>query len=341
LMLSHHLGDLDTAQALAGFHATIERLPALYAFSAGVVAHDLHPDYASTQYAESLPARRIGVQHHHAHVLACMADNELDGEVLGVSWDGTGYGSDRTIWGGEFLRVRDGGFRRVAHLRTFPLPGGDGAAREPRRSALGLIHEMDGDACFERAEMRERLGFTDAEFALLRRMLATGTGVVRTSSAGRLFDAVACLIGLRTRASFEGQAAMELEFAAAGEAGEGAYPFALHDAVLDWAPMARALQTDRDAGLPAASLSRRFHNTLAEMIVAVAMQEQVPRVCLTGGCFQNRLLAERTIARLAAAGFTPYWHQRVPPNDGGIALGQLLAAARATRGNWPESRGDS
>jgi hydrogenase maturation protein HypF len=270
-----------------------------------------------------------------------MADNQLDGEVLGVSWDGTGFGPDRTIWGGEFLRVRNDGYRRAAHLRTFPLPGGDGVAREPRRSALGLLHAMDGDACFERAATLERLGFTDAELSLLRQMLATGTGVVHTSSAGRLFDAVAALAGVRVRSMFEGQAAMELEFVAEGEAGEDAYPFVVHDAELDWAPMLRAILADRDAGLPVARISRTFHNTLAEMIVAVAKRERVPRVCLTGGCFQNRLLAEQAIARLAAAGFAPYWHQRVPPNDGGIALGQLLAAARTAGHDLPESHADS
>ncbi len=341
LMLSHHLGDLDTPQALAGFQETVERLPGLYQFTPSVVVHDLHPDYASTQFAESLSAPRIGVQHHHAHVLACMADNELEGEVLGVSWDGTGFGTDRTIWGGEFLRVRDAGFRRVAHLRTFPLPGGDGAAREPRRSALGLLHAMEGDACFERTDVRARLAFTDAEFALLRQMLDTGTGVVPTSSAGRLFDAVAALAGVRVRSMFEGQAAMELEFAAEGETGNDVYPFALRGADLDWAPMLRAILADRDAGTPVARISRKFHNTLAEMIVAVAMREQVPRVCLTGGCFQNRLLAEGTIARLTSAGFAPYWHQRVPPNDGGIALGQMVAASRAIKGDSEESRADS
>jgi hydrogenase maturation protein HypF len=160
-------------------------------------------------------------------------------------------------------------------------------------------------------------------------MLATGTGVVATSSAGRLFDAVSALIGLRQKATFEGQAAMELEFAIA-EGEDGApYPFDLDGDTIDWAPMLRALLAERDAGVPTAAIAGRFHDTLAAMIVAVARREGLERVCLTGGCFQNRALAERTIARLREAGFTPYWHQRVPPNDGGIALGQLVAAAHA------------
>jgi hydrogenase maturation protein HypF len=333
LMLSHHLGDLETPEALAGFHDVLRGLPGLYGFSPTVVAHDLHPDYASTQFSETLPVPRIGVQHHLAHVLACMADNELEGEVLGVSWDGAGYGPDGTIWGGEFLRVRDGAFRRVAHLRTFPLPGGDAASREPRRSALGLLYETEGEALFARPDLAARLGFTPAELAVFRGMLTAGVSSARTSSAGRLFDGVAALAGLRLRSSFEGQAAMELEYAigdAANELEEAAYPFSLSGATVDWAPMLEALQDDRRAGRPAERISRRFHHTLSEMILAVARREALPRVCLTGGCFQNKALAERTIRRLAESSFVPYWHQRVPPNDGGIALGQLVAAAFAS-----------
>ena len=331
LMLSHHLGDLETPQALAGFHDVVARLPGLYGFTPTTIAHDLHPDYASTQFAETLPGRHVGVQHHAAHVFACMADNELTGEVLGVSWDGTGLGTDGTIWGGEFLRVRDGAFRRVAHLRTFPLAGGDSAAREPRRSALGLLYELEGDAVFTREDLVMRLGFEPAELGVLRGMFRSGTGVARTSSAGRLFDGVAGLIGLRTQSAFEGQAAMELEFAGVDVDDEAAYPFALDGEVVDWAAMIVSIDADRRTGLPVARIARRFHNTLTEMIVTVAKREGLPRVCLTGGCFQNLILAERTIERLAKTGFTPYWHQRVPPNDGGIALGQLIAAALTTK----------
>jgi hydrogenase maturation protein HypF len=326
-VLSHHVGDLETPQALAGFHDVVTGLPGLYGLKPTTIAHDLHPDYASTQFAETQPGRHIGVQHHAAHVFACMADNELSGEVLGVSWDGTGLGVDGTLWGGEFLRVRDGGFRRVAHLRTFLLAGGDAAAREPRRSALGLLYEMDGDRVFARAGLTEDLGFDVAQIKVLRGMIATGTGMVRTSSAGRLFDGVAALVGLRARSAFEGQAAMELEFAAMNAAETDSYPFALGPQSVDWAPMIARIDGDRRSGIPISRIAKRFHNTLAEMIVAVAKREGLPRVCLTGGCFQNLILAEETIERLVKSGLTPYWHQRVPPNDGGIALGQLVAAA--------------
>ncbi|MBX7185769.1 MAG: carbamoyltransferase HypF [Vicinamibacteria bacterium] len=332
LMLSHHLGDLETPQALEGFHDVVARLPGLYGLEPGIVAHDLHPDYASTQHAETLRGRHVGVQHHAAHVFACMADNELTGEVLGVSWDGTGLGADGTIWGGEFLRVRGGAFRRVAHLRTFPLVGGDAAAREPRRAALGLLYEAEGDAVFERDDFEARLGYGAGELRVLRSALTTGTGVARTSSAGRLFDGVAGLIGLRQRAAFEGQAAMELEFAATDATDVDAYPFGLEGEIVDWAPMVGAIESDRRKGDGVPRIARRFHSTLTEMIVAVAMREELPRVCLTGGCFQNVLLAETTIEALRAKGLTPYWHQRVPPNDGGIALGQLVAASSSHQG---------
>lgn len=331
LMLSHHLGDLETPEALAGFEAAIADLPGLFAFEAATVAHDLHPDYASSRYAESQPVASVGVQHHVAHALACMADNELKGEVLAVAWDGAGLGTDGTVWGGEFFRMRDTAFERVAHLRMFPLPGGDAAAREPRRSALGLLHEARGRAVFQDGRLRQRLGFTETEFALLRGILESGASVARTSSAGRLFDGVAALVGLRQRSGFEGQAAMELEFAADGAPVDAPYPFRIDGVSLDWAPMVEGIDADRAAGAPVALMARRFHDTLAAMIVAVARRERLERVCLTGGCFQNLRLSETTIASLSAAGFTPYWHQRVPPNDGGISLGQLVAAAHARR----------
>jgi|CXWL01.1.fsa_nt_gi hydrogenase maturation protein HypF len=331
-MVSHHLGDLETPQALAAFHDVVAGLPGLYGFTPTTIAHDLHPDYASTQYAETLPGLRVGVQHHAAHVFSCLADNELEGEVLGVSWDGTGLGTDGTIWGGEFLRVRDGEFRRVAHLRTFLLAGGDAAVREPRRCALGLLHAVGGDTALSEAALGARLGFEPAELSVLRGMFRSGTGVARTSSAGRLFDGVAGLLGLRSRASFEGQAAMQLEFAAMESDEEAAYPFDLQGTTVDWTPMIGGMETDRRSGVPAAVIAKRFHNSLTEMIVAVAKREGLQRVCLTGGCFQNLVLAERTIARLTESGFSPYWHQRIPPNDGGIALGQLVAAAFRARG---------
>jgi hydrogenase maturation protein HypF len=262
-----------------------------------------------------------------------MAENDLDGDVLGVAWDGSGYGLDGTVWGGEFLGVTATSFRRVAHLRTFRLPGGDAAAREPRRSALGVLYEILGDALFERTGLAPLAAFGKRDRPVLQRMLARGLNAPVTSSAGRLFDAVAALAGLRQVARFEGQAAMELEFALDGVATSERYPVRVTPGrsadVVDWEPLVRGVLADVADGVPAAHVAARFHNALVDAIVAVALRVEQERVVLTGGCFQNRYLLERAVHQLAAAGFRPYWHQRIPPNDGGIPLGQIVAAARA------------
>jgi hydrogenase maturation protein HypF len=266
-----------------------------------------------------------------------MAENELDEPVLGVSWDGTGFGLDGTVWGGEFLRVEDGGFTRAAHLRTFVLPGGDQAIREPRRAALGLLHAAFGDAAFGMTDLATLAAFTSRELRVLRQMTARGVNVPTTSSVGRLFDAVASLGGVRQRVRFEGQAAMELEWARTGFDTAEAYPFACRLAegspgapmVVDWEPLLHAVLDDVRSRVGVGWISARFHNALAEMIVEVARRVGEPRVALSGGCFQNRHLTERVVTRLRDEGFRPYWHQRIPPNDGGIALGQLVAASRS------------
>jgi hydrogenase maturation protein HypF len=272
----------------------------------------------------------VRVQHHHAHVAACMAEHGLEGPVLGFSWDGTGYGPDGTVWGGEVLECDGGDFRRVVHLRTFPLPGGDKAVREPRRSALGVLFETLGPEAAEHAGA----WFTVTELDTLLAALHRPGLCPRTSSMGRLFDAVAALVGRaccpKARISFEGQAAMALEFAADWSE-QGAYPLPLAEetpAVADWEPLIRAVLADRAAGVPTGRISARFHNALAEWATACARRSGLSRVALTGGCFQNLLLATRVRGRLAEAGFNVYTHQKVPPGDGGIALGQVIIAAR-------------
>jgi hydrogenase maturation protein HypF len=269
-----------------------------------------------------------------------MAENDLEPPVLGVSWDGTGYGLDGTVWGGEFFLITETACERVAHLRQFPLPGGDAAVKEPRRTALGLLYEMFGDAAFSITGLAPLQAFSDAELGPLKTMLARRLNSPRTSSIGRFFDAVASLAGLRQQVRFEGQAAMELEFAlAVTEPTNDAYElpinpvhvsrFTFHEPLLlDWAPMIEALLSDLKTRVPVPRISARFHNALAEAIVAVAKRVGQPRVALSGGCFQNRYLTERTVHRLQEEGFRPYWHQRIPPNDGGIALGQVVAALR-------------
>ncbi len=353
VFISQHIGDLETEQAHTAFRLVIADFENLYEAKPQIIAADLHPDYLSTKFAleRRAPSRHesknagdqhagsetgapmvMQVQHHIAHVLSCMAENEITPPALGVSWDGTGYGTDGTIWGGEFFLVTDESIERVAHLRPFRLPGGDKAVKEPRRTALGLLHEIFGDKVFERKIPATIAAFSPVELATLKTMLAKNLNSPVTTSMGRLFDAVASLINLRQQIRFEGQAAMELEFALEGIETEERYDLPLvtrhASLVLDWLPMIEAILADVKNGIPVTTISAKFHNALAEGIVAVAKHAGQNRVVLSGGCFQNRYLTERAVRRLQAEGFRAYWHQRVPPNDGGIALGQVVAALR-------------
>jgi hydrogenase maturation protein HypF len=318
-VISQHLGDLGSGPAFENFRNAIRDMEALYAHRPRIVACDLHPDYRSTRHAASLGLPVVGVQHHHAHVLACMTENEIEPPALGVAWDGTGWGPDGTVWGGEFLRIAAGGFDRAAHLRTFGLPGGEKAVVEPRRAALGVLFEIFGSAL--PGDLAPIRAFERGELAILLTMLENGLRTPRTSSAGRLFDAVAALLGLRQRCTFEGQAAMDLEFSLEGWETDEHYDGAGED----WEPVMRGILDDLRHGVPAGRIAARFHNSLAEAIVSVARRLGEEKVVLSGGCFQNRILTERTVQRLGEEGFRPYWHQRIPPNDGGIALGQLAA----------------
>ena len=333
VFISQHIGDLETATALSAFHKTVTDLPRLYDSQPELIACDLHPDYLSTKYAieARMPLERV--QHHWAHVLACMAENQLEGPVLGVPWDGTGYGTDGTIWGGEFLLTDKNSFQRVAHFRQFCLPGGEAAVKEPRRSALAVLHEVWGDSGLQDRDLAPIAEFSEKELVLIQQMLIKGLNAPLTSSTGRLFDAVASLVGLRQRVTFEGQAAIELESVIDSEVMD-LYPFEIGGClphIIDWAPMIGEILIELRRGKSAGRISAKFHNTLAEVIVEIAREIAQPKIVLTGGCFQNRYLLERSVLRLSQAGFRPYWHQRVPTNDGGIALGQVVAAARAGR----------
>jgi hydrogenase maturation protein HypF len=356
VFISQHIGDLETEPAHNAFRRVIADFEKLYDAKLEIIAADLHPDYLSTKFAKDfgvLPSggtspgpakagtpnsqagspRHVGVQHHIAHVLSCMAENEIEPPALGVAWDGTGYGLDGTIWGGEFFLVTDKNVERVAHLRPFRLPGGDKAVREPRRTAIGLLYEMFGDPAFEMKHLPPFQDITAVELSALKGMLRRKLNSPLTSSVGRLFDAVASLANLRQIMRFEGQAAMELEFAIDGNETDEYYNLSLvtrqPSLVLDWSPMIEAILSDVQNGVAGGRISAKFHNVLAEAVVAVAKRVGERRVVLSGGCFQNRYLNERTVRRLQAEGFQPYWHQRVPPNDGGIALGQIVAALRA------------
>ncbi len=338
VFISQHIGDLETEQASAAFARVVESLKELYEVQPETVACDLHPNYISTEYANRVCANPVRVQHHYAHVLACMAENEVQAPALGVAWDGSGWGPDGTVWGGEFLKIDEYGYIRATRLRPMRLAGSERAVREPRRCGLALLFEALGEEIFEREKLNPVGAFSTMERGIVAKMLRQGLNSPWTSSAGRLFDAVASLIGLRQVSRYEGQAAMELEWLAAQSTDTGTYEFALTDAAtsgtpseLDWAPMVRGLLADVERNAKQQTMAKKFHNTLAEMIARVAAEHAGVPVVLSGGCFQNRLLTELTVARLEAAGVKVYWHQRIPPNDGGIALGQVVAAARQIR----------
>ncbi len=388
IFLSQHLGDMETPEAHAAFERVILDFLALYGAAPVALVHDLHPDYPTTAWAEAaaraagglleraglqpeaLP--RIAVQHHHAHLAACLAEHGIDldmpGPALGLCFDGTGYGPDGTIWGGEALVVpqgpgaQAGSFFRLARLRPFRLPGGEAAVREPRRLALALLHQLEGAAALERREIAAIATLSPAERAALGRMLETGWNAPWTSSMGRLFDGVAALLGVGggigdgdgdgARVSYEGQAAMALEFAAdprergtyplplvAGVAPAGRAPGQLRRETLyelDWRPLVAALLADRAGGEAVPRIAARFHQALVDGALAVARlaaADGISRVALAGGCFQNRLLAERLAASLRADRFEVLLHRAVPPNDGGIALGQIAVAAARLAAN--------
>ncbi|TKB73363.1 MAG: carbamoyltransferase HypF [Nitrospira sp.] len=341
VMLSQHLGDLSTLEAFEAFRRAVDDLQRLLDVQPQLVACDLHPDYRSTIFAQVFAERHaiplVRVQHHHAHVAACMAEHNLDGEVLGVVWDGAGYGSDGAIWGGEFLIAGYQGFRRLAHLRPFRLPGGETAMRKPWRSAFSVLWEIYGErrAGEECAARQCVKGETDALLVLLRKGLASPW----TTSMGRLFDAVSSLAGLCDEASFEGQAAMALEFAAeryekTAPGDETGYQFAVtrgedHQAmwVADWRPLIESLIKERREASSPERIAYRFHLGLADLICRIAEQAALPRVVLTGGCFQNALLLRLVRRRLERVGFIVYSHRLAPPNDGGLSLGQAVVAA--------------
>jgi hydrogenase maturation protein HypF len=397
IFVSQHIGDLETPEAYGAFERVIDAFERMYAVVPSVIACDAHPDYLSTGYARrrGIPVHRV--QHHLAHVLGCMAENEVAPPALGVAWDGTGFGPDGTIWGGEFFSIEPGHARRAASFAPFPLPGGDRAIKEPRRTAIALLAAVFGDAAWDMDDLPPVASCSPVERQVMRAMIERDVNAPRTSSAGRLFDGVASLAEIRHRVRYEGQAAMELEFAldgvvtdehyslpiiatgglsakapraeasggrakAEGRGAEGGTaegtaegrraeggtaeggtaestgrtvecgPHAAGrpsqaDLLIDWSPLVRAVADDVRAGCAVGLISARFHNAMAEAIVGVARRCGLERIVLSGGCFQNRYLLERAVARLEADGFRPCWPQRIPPNDGGISLGQVVAVA--------------
>jgi hydrogenase maturation protein HypF len=336
-ILSQHIGDLENFETLVFFEETLANMKKLFRVEPGAVAYDLHPNYMSSRFALKLPLeRKVGVQHHHAHIASCMAENHLRGKVIGVAFDGTGYGTDAKIWGGEFLVADFFGFERRAHLRYVPMAGGDAAIRQPWRMAVSFLRDTFGSG-YQRSGWQFPDGIHRKQIALVDTMLARGINSVETSSCGRLFDAVASLINLRQEVNFEGQAAIELEIIAQTNI-EQRYPFLVEEAdpaQVDMRPMIEGIMEDLARSKPAGSIAARFHNTVAAVIVEVChgirRHEQLNRVCLSGGTFQNMYLLRRAVEGLRHNGFEVYLHALVPPNDGGISLGQAVIANEVLR----------
>ena len=345
LITSQHLGDLESPRARTLLEKSMRDLLRFFEATPRVVACDTHPDYASTRLgrhvAGELGAQLVRVQHHHAHVAACMAEFGIDGTALGLAWDGVGLGSDGTLWGGEGLRVSPRGFERVFCLAPFPLPGGERAAREPRRAALGLLYAWGGPE----ATVEARSLFEPRAYATLVKALQRAVNTPKTSSIGRLFDAVAALLGLEAHCSFEGQAAVHLEQLARCEQlalGTGdCYPLpVMHNhtdapfaasLVADPGPLLAALLQDKRRGVRVERCASRFHNSLIDLGVRVARLVEEERVALTGGCFQNARLAEGLSAQLRRAGFQVLLPAKLPPGDGAISAGQAWVAAQEAR----------
>jgi hydrogenase maturation protein HypF len=335
--LSHHIGDMQNLETLKAFERAVDHMQSIFSIAPELIACDLHPGYLSTSWAQEhtdkTANRRLArVQHHHAHIASVMAEHGSDGSqpVIGFSFDGTGYGTDGAIWGGEVLIANYRGFERAAHLKYFPLPGGDAAIRRPNRTALAALWAAGID-------WDERLppvaASTAPERRVIWRMLETGLNSVATSSMGRLFDAVAALAGVRQTANYEAQAAIELEARAARNI-TSAYSFDLptiHTPTFDAAPVLHAIVTDVLAGVASEIIAARFHNAMADLVLEVSLwlrrREGLNQVALSGGVFQNMTLLQRVVQRLCKADFTILTHRRVPPNDGGLALGQAVIAA--------------
>ena len=339
ISLSPHIGNLGSFETINTFEKVIADFNTLYDFHPQFIACDSHPDYYPTRYAEKQNVPVLSVQHHYAHVLACMEEHKLEAPALGVSWDGSGYGSDGTVWGGEFLKITKHSFDRIGHFRYFPLPGSEKAVKEPRRAALGILYEIFKDNVLDMNYLNTLKTFSHVEINILISMIQKKLNTPLTSSVGRLFDAVSSILGLCQYNTFEGKAAMKLEFVTDNLKTDEIYDYTIINSenqipsyTIDWAPTIKAILDDLNVKSPVKSISAKFHNTLVEIIISIARGVGEEKVVLTGGCFQNKYLLERAIDRLNSEGFSTYWPERIPPNDGGIAFGQIVAASRILNG---------
>ncbi|MBI2400234.1 MAG: carbamoyltransferase HypF, partial [Deltaproteobacteria bacterium] len=340
-IVSQHIGDLKNFEAMEFYQETFRNLRNTFRADPKIVAHDLHPDYLSTAFAleyareHGIPANRvIAVQHHHAHIAGAMAEHELRDDVIGVSFDGTGFGTDGHLWGGEFLIASRKEFKRAAHLKYAYLPGGDLAAKEPWRMAVSYL--LDSGGVDSVKGFRQRIG---SKAAVVEEMIRKGVNSPYTSSMGRLFDAVASIAGVRDEITFEAEAAIELE-SIADRNETGSYPFGINDSEpvkIDAASLIRAIVNDINSGASTEAIAGRFHNAIADMTLTVCTKLRdgsgINDVVLTGGVFQNSLLTKLAAFRLEKAGFKVYMQEKVPSNDGGISIGQAVVA-------WERVKGD-
>jgi hydrogenase maturation protein HypF len=331
--MSQHIGDLKNFETNEFFEETITKFQKLFRVKPEAVAVDMHPDYLSTRYGKSLGIPVIEVQHHHAHIASCMAEHKIDETVIGISMDGTGYGDDGNIWGGEFMTCDFKDYERFSHFRYVPMPGGDLVTKAPWRTALSYLlvaygHDVDlsGFAFLK--------NIASAEIELVREAIIKNINAPLSSSCGRLFDAVSALTGICTHAGFHAEAPMRLQDTVREDISES-YPF-INDQIIDFSPMIRAIVDDLNKKAAVGVIAARFHNTVVEVIAQTAVkirrQSNLQKVVLSGGSFQNEFLLERSIEKLQAEGFEVFWHQLIPANDGGIALGQLAIAAKRLRG---------
>ena len=331
--MSHHIGDLENLETLSSFEEGIEHFKKLFYIEPKAVAYDLHPDYLSTQYALSIPdIPRMGVQHHHAHIVSAMAENGMEGDVIGIALDGTGFGLDGTIWGGEFIKANLRDFDRLAHLKKVPMPGGSMAVKEPWRMAMVYLSEAFGDETTKlKIDLIRRID--PQKWGVLKRAIEKKINTPLTSSMGRLFDAISSILSIRDEVHYEGQAAIELEMIADHGVKEE-YPFTIQKdekpMVVDPQEMIRGIVRDLIDGAPASKISGKFHRTIAGFIIetceTIRSKEKLNRVVLSGGVFQNIFLLSLVTEGLKRSGFDVYTHHLVPPNDGGVSLGQAVIA---------------
>ena len=333
--LSQHIGDLANWETLEHFESSIELYKRLFRHKPEIVAYDMHPEYLASKYALSLdsPEHKVPVQHHHAHVVSCLVDNGTQEPAIGVALDGTGYGPNGQIWGGEFLVADYHSFHRAGHLQEVPLPGGEATILRPYRMALSHLYSLCGDSAID--EAIPFLGeIDDLETEIIKEQIERGINTPWTSSCGRLFDAVAALVGFQGTATYEGQAAIQLEMIAHDGDTLASYPFAVAERngerVIQLAAMWEAIVEDIAAAAPRSEVALRFHHTVAQMILDtcldISREARLQRVALSGGCFQNRLLLTEAQQLLTAAGFEVLTHNQVPCNDGGVSLGQAVIA---------------